>query len=34
LRCSGEQWEFGGALPERERNNVARELRRLTSGRV
>ena len=34
LRCSGEQWEFGGALPERERNNVAHELRRLTSGRV
>jgi len=29
LRCGGEQWEFGDALAEAERNALARELKRL-----
>jgi uncharacterized membrane protein len=29
LRCGGEEWEFGDALGEPERNAVARELKRL-----
>ena len=30
LCCAGERWAFGEALPDEERNAVARELRRLT----
>lgn len=33
LRGGGAPWEFGNALPARERRAVARELRRLTGGR-
>jgi uncharacterized membrane protein len=29
--CGGERWEFGHALPARERGDVARALRRLTA---
>jgi uncharacterized membrane protein len=32
--CGGERWEFGDALPERERGEVAREMRRLTAARA
>lgn len=34
LACGGEEWEFGDALPERERGEVAREMRRLTAERA
>jgi uncharacterized membrane protein len=30
LCCGGERWAFGDALPERERDAVARDLKRLT----
>jgi uncharacterized membrane protein len=31
LSCGGETWEFGDALPEHERGEVAKEMRRLTT---
>jgi uncharacterized membrane protein len=31
LSCGAEAWEFGDALPEHERSEVAREMRRLTA---
>ena len=34
LRCGRDEWEFGDALQDRERDEVARELRRLTAARV
>ena len=34
LRCGGEQWEFGDALADRQRNAVAKELKRLTGAQA
>ncbi len=34
LCCSGERWPFGDALPERERDAVARDLKRLTAAAI